>query len=60
MLEKVKKIQTKTVQGMLCWSHDKSRQRLIKKSELFSYCKVIECDESYNCKTSGYYGVIND
>ena len=27
---------------------------------LFSDCKVIECDESYKCKTCRYYGVVND
>ena len=44
---------------MLCWSHYKIR-RLIAKSELFSDCKVIECDESYTCITCGYCSVIND
>ena len=57
---KGRKIHTKTVRGMLCWSHYKFRQHLIAKSELFSDCKVIECDESYTCKTCGYCGVIND
>ena len=38
----------------------KFRQFLINKSELFSDCKVIECDESYTCKTCGYCGVNND
>ena len=50
---KGRKIHTKTVRGMLCWSHYKFRQRLIAKSELFSDCKVIECDESYTSKTCG-------
>ena len=45
---------------MLCWSHYKFRQRLINKNELFSDYKVIECDESYTCKTCGYCGVIYD
>ena len=45
---------------MWCWSHYKFRQRLIAKSEFFSDCKVIKCDESYTCKSCGYYGVIND
>ena len=54
------KIHTKTVPGMLCWSHYKFRQHLINKNELFSDCTVIECDESYTCKTCGYCGVIND
>ena len=44
---------------MLRWSHYKFR-RLINKSELFSDCKVIQCDESYTCKTCGYCDVIND
>ena len=55
-----RKTHTKTVRGLLCWSHYKFRQHLIAKSELFSDCKVIECDESYTCKTCGYCGVIND
>ena len=53
---KGRKIHTKTVQGMLCWSHYKFK-RLINKSELFSDCKVIECDESNTCKTCG---IINE
>ena len=57
---KGREIHTKTMRGMLCWSHYKFRQRLIAKSELFSDSKVIECDESYTCKTCGYCGVIND
>ena len=44
---------------MLCWSHYKF-WRLIHNSELFINCKVIECDESYTCKTCGYCGIIND
>ena len=36
------------------------RQRLINKNELFSHYNVIECDESYTCKTCGYCGLIND
>eukprot|EP00122_Pirum_gemmata_P010898 Pgem_evm2s10088 len=51
---KGRKIHTKTVRGMLCWSHNNFRQRLIAKSELFSDCKVIECDESYTSKTCGH------
>ena len=47
---KGRKIQTKTVRGMLCWSYYKFRHRLIAKSE-FSNRKVIECDESYTFKT---------
>ena len=54
------KIHTKTVRGMLSWSHYEFRQRLINKSELFSDCKLIECEESFTCKTCGYCGVIND
>ena len=57
---KGRKICTGTVRGVLCWSHYKFRHRLIAKSELFSDCKVIECDELYICKTCGYCGVIND
>ena len=52
-------IHTKNVRGMLCWSHYKFR-RLIVKNELFSDCKVIECDVSYTYKTCGYCGVINE
>ena len=43
---KCRKIHTKTVRGMLCWWQYKFT-RLINKSELFSDCKVIECDESH-------------
>eukprot|EP00122_Pirum_gemmata_P001718 Pgem_evm2s1549 len=50
--KKGRKIGTKTVRGMLCWSHYKFRQRLIAKSELFNDCNVIECGESYTSKTS--------
>ena len=56
---KGRKIHTKSVRGMLCWPYFKFR-RLIAKSELFSDCKVIECNELYTCKTCGYCGVIND
>ena len=48
-IRKGRKIHTKTVRGMLCWSHYKFNQRFISKSELFSDCKVLECDESYTC-----------
>eukprot|EP00122_Pirum_gemmata_P014232 Pgem_evm1s13268 len=57
--KKGRKIGTKAVRGMLCWSHYKFRQRLIAKSELFSNCKVIECDESYTSKTCGFCSVTN-
>ena len=57
---KGRKVHTETVRVLLCWSHYKFRQHLIAKSELFSDCKVIECDESYTCKTCGYSGVINN
>ena len=60
VLEKVGKFHTKTVRGMLCWSHYKSKQHLIAKNKLFSDCNVIECDESYTSKTCGYCGTIND
>ena len=56
---KGRKIHNKSVRRLLCWSHYKVRQHLINKNELFSDCKVIECDESYTCKTCGYCGVIN-
>ena len=57
---KGRKIHTKTVRGLLSWSHYKFRQRLINKSELFSDCKMIECYESYTYKICRYCGVIND
>ena len=58
MLEKLERF-TLQLPEMLCWSHYKFRQRLIAKSELFSDCNVIECDELYTCKTCGYCGIIN-
>ena len=57
---KGRNIHNKTVRGMLYLSHYKFRQRLIAESELFSDCKMLECDESYTCITCGYCGVIND
>ena len=51
---KGRKIHATIVRGMLCLSHYKFRQCLIAKSELFTDCKVIECDESYTCKNCGY------
>ena len=44
---KINSKNSKTVRGMLCWSHYKFGQGLIAKSELFEDCKVIECDEAY-------------
>ena len=52
-------IHSKTTREMYTWGHYRFRQRLIAKSELYSWCTVVECDEAYTSKTCGKCGNIH-
>lgn len=51
-----RKIGSKTVRGMLTWSHYAFRAMLKDKAELFPWVSVVECDEAYTSKTCGGCG----
>lgn len=54
-----RKLQTKTVRQMCCWSHYGFREALKTKAALFPWCKVVEVDEAYTSKTCEECGTIN-
>ena len=55
-----RKIGSRTVRGMLTWSHYRFQQRLLNKSREFPWCKVVLCDEFYTSKTCTGCGVLNN
>lgn len=54
-----RKIRSKTVRGMLTWSHYAFRAMLKEKAELFPWVTIVECDEAYTSKTCGQCGTIH-
>ena len=54
-----RKLRSKTARAMCTWSHYKFQQVLLQKSQLYPWCKVIICDESYTSKTCGQCGTIH-
>ena len=54
-----RKIDSKTVRQMCCWSHFAFRQALTTKAQLFPWCKVVEVDEAYTSKTCDECGFIH-
>lgn len=54
-----RKIRSKTVRQMVCWSHYAFRQRLKDKSREYPWVRVIECTEEYTSKTCGRCGWMN-
>jgi putative transposase len=54
-----RKIRSKTVRQMVCWSHYAFRQRLKDKSREYPWIRVIECTEEYTSKTCGRCGWIH-
>jgi putative transposase len=54
-----RKIKSKTVRGMLTWSHYTFREMLKTKAQLYPGTKVVVCDEAYTSKTCGQCGHIH-
>ena len=54
-----RKIKSKTVRGMLTWSHYTFREMLKTKAQLYPGTKVVVCDEAYTSKTCGQCGSIH-
>ena len=46
-----RKIRSKTVRQMACWSHFAFREAMKAKSELFPWCRIVEVGEAYTSKT---------
>lgn len=46
-----RKIRSKTVRQMCCWSHFAFREALKAKAAFFPWCKIIEVGEAYTSKT---------
>lgn len=54
-----RKINSKTVRGMVTWSHYRFRQRLLHKVQTYTGRKLIVCDEAYTSKTCGQCGLLH-
>ena len=54
-----RKINSKTVRGMVTWSHFRFRQRLLHKVRAYKGRNVIVCDEAYTSKTCGQCGLLH-
>jgi putative transposase len=54
-----RKMNSKTAREMYTWGHYRFFQLLIAKSELCSWCTVVECDEVYTSKTCGKCGTLH-
>lgn len=54
-----RKLRSKTVRQMCCWSHYSFRQALKEKAELFPWVKVVVVDEAYTSKTCEECGHIH-
>jgi putative transposase len=54
-----RKINSKTVRGMVTWSHYRFRQRLLHKVRAYPGRTIIVCDEAYTSKTCGQCGVLH-
>ena len=51
-----RKIRSRTVRGMVTWSHFRFRQRLLAKARAYPDCRIVICDEAYTNKTCGKCG----
>ena len=54
-----RKINSKTVRGMVTWSHYRFRQRLIHKVRAYEGRNLIVCDEAFTSKTCGQCGKLH-
>ena len=54
-----RKIKSKTVRQMACWSHYAFREALKAKAELFPWVRVVEVNEAYTSMTCEECGVLN-
>ena len=54
-----RRISSKTARAMCTWSHYRFRQRLLNKSQLYSWSTVSIVNEAYTSKTCGACGTIN-
>ena len=54
-----RKIKTKTVRQMCCWSHYAFREALKNKAALFPWCTVVEVGEAYTSKTCEECGTLH-
>ena len=54
-----RKLRTKTVRQMCCWSHYRFRQTLLQKAECFPNVDVVVVNEAYTSKTCDECGFIN-
>ena len=54
-----RKLQKKTVRGMLSMSHFMFKQILLAKSEQYKYCKVVLVTEEYTSQTCGNCGTLH-
>ncbi len=54
-----RKIRSRTVRGMVTWSHFRFRQRLLAKARAYPDCRIVICDEAYTSKTCGKCGQLH-
>jgi putative transposase len=54
-----RKIHSKTVRGMVTWSHFRFRQKLLHKVRAYKERKILICDEAYTSKTCGQCGSLH-
>jgi putative transposase len=54
-----RKINSKTVRGMLTWCHYAFRNTLKSKAELHPWCRIVEVGEAYTSKTCEECGNIH-
>ena len=54
-----RKINSKTVRGMVTWSHYRFRQRMLHKVRVYKGRNLILCDEVYTSKTCGQCGSVH-
>ena len=54
-----RRLNRRSVRGMLTWGHYRFRQRLLSKAREYPWCRVIVTQEPYTSKTCGACGWIN-
>mmetsp|Transcript_4982 Transcript_4982/g.10368 ORF Transcript_4982/g.10368 Transcript_4982/m.10368 type:complete len:602 (+) Transcript_4982:467-2272(+) len=54
-----RRISKKSIRMMCRWSHFGFRQALIHKAEMFPWCKLVLCQESYTSKTCNECGTLH-
>jgi putative transposase len=54
-----RKLKSKTIRQMCCWSHFAFREALKSKAALFPWCAIVEVNEAYTSKTCEECGTLN-